>query len=174
MENQAGDTRHRQARLSLDPESDILEAALMDNPFLAFIFWLISTFALVAAPPAALAQQSAGAPKAQDARKQLYKTAYRVIDVHTHFFWPDEEMMKLGLEAMAREGVAAAVNLDGGRTDGTLPAWIKLQKKFPSRTAIFAKFTKKDFARVQEPGFFDDLVRELEGAAKMGIQGIKI
>src|SRR5207247_766338 len=101
-------------------------------------------------------------------------TTYRVIDVHTHWGAPREEAVAAQIEVMDRAGIVAAVNLDGGRTDGTLPAWMKLKKKVPDRLAVFATFTKKDFERVREPGFFDDLVRELERAAKMDVQGVKV
>jgi len=103
-----------------------------------------------------------------------YKTAFRVINVHAHWDSPQEEAVKAQLEVMDRAGVAAEVNLDTGRSDGTLPAWIELRKKHPGRFVLFAKFTLKDFARVKEPAFFDDLVRELERSAKMGIQGVKM
>ena len=131
--------------------------------------WIVPTFWLLLAVVAAFGQAST-----QDAQKPLYKTTYRVVDVHTHWGAPREEAVAAEIDVMDRMNLAAAVNLDAGRTDGTLPAWMKLKQSVPSRIAVFAKFTKKDFERVREPGFFDDLVRELEKAAKMGIQGVKI
>jgi uncharacterized protein len=103
-----------------------------------------------------------------------YKTTYRVVNVHHHWGDPDADAVRAQIEAMDANGVAAAVNLDAGRTDGTLPAWIALEKKHPGRFVNFAKFTLKDFQRIGEPAFFQDLVRELEAAAKMGIRGVKI
>src|SRR5439155_3920371 len=131
--------------------------------------WIVPTFWLLLAVVAAFGQAST-----QDAQKPLYKTTYRVVDVHTHWGAPREEAVAAEIDVMDRMNLAAAVNLDAGRTDGTLPAWMKLKQSVPSRIAVFAKFTKKDFERVREPGFFDDLVRELEKAAKMGNQGVKI
>jgi len=110
----------------------------------------------------------------QQADRPIHKTPYRVINVHHHWGNPDEAAVKAQIEVMDANGVAAAVNLDAGRTDGTLPGWMELQKKYPGRFVNFAKFTAKDFERVKEPAFFDDLVRELERAAKMGIRGVKI
>jgi predicted TIM-barrel fold metal-dependent hydrolase len=110
----------------------------------------------------------------QQAERPLYKTTYRVINVHHHWFLPDEDAVRAQIEAMDASGIAAAVNLDAGRTDGTLPAWMELQKKYPGRFVNFAKFTAKDFERIKEPAFFEDLVRELERAAKMGIRGVKM
>lgn len=103
-----------------------------------------------------------------------HKTSYRVINAHHHWIRPDEDAIRAQIEVMDVVGIAAAVNLDGGRTDGTLPAWMALQKKHPGRFVTFAKFTLADFERVREPGFFDSLVREVEAAAKMGIRGVKM
>ncbi len=108
------------------------------------------------------------------AQESPYRTSYRVINVHHHWDRPDAEAVRAQIDVMDRAGIAAAVNLDAGRADGTLPAWIELAKKHPGRLALFAKFTKADFERLTGPGFFDGLVRELERAAKMGIQGVKM
>jgi predicted TIM-barrel fold metal-dependent hydrolase len=110
----------------------------------------------------------------QQADRPPYKTTYRVINVHHHWFLPDEDAVRTQIEAMDASGIAATVNLDAGRTDGTLPAWMELQKKHPGRFVNFAKFTAKDFERIQEPAFFEGLVRELERAAKMGVRGVKM
>src|SRR5437764_290061 len=116
----------------------------------------------------------AAVPAAQEPEHPLYKTSYRVINVHAHFGAPNEEALNAELEVMDRTGIAAEINLDAGRSDGNLPAWVELTKKHPGRVLQFAKFTKTDFARVKEPGFFDELVRELELAVKMGVRGVKI
>jgi predicted TIM-barrel fold metal-dependent hydrolase len=115
-----------------------------------------------------------GALLLQQADRPPYRTSYRVINVHHHWFQPDADAVRAQIEAMDANGIAAAVNLDAGRTDGTLPAWMELQKKYPGRIVNFAKFTAKDFERIREPAFFDGLVRELETAAKMGIRGVKM
>jgi len=113
-------------------------------------------------------------PQAPQADRPPTRTSYRVVNVHSHWGEADEERVRAQLEVMDKAGVAAAVNLDAGRSDGNLPAWMELEKKFPGRFVNFAKFTQKDFERVKEPGFFEDLVRELERAAKLGIRGVKI
>jgi len=110
----------------------------------------------------------------QQADRPPYKTSYRVINVHHHWGNPDADAVRAQIEAMDANGIAAAVNLDAGRTDGTLPGWMELQKKHPGRFVNFAKFTAMDFERIKEPAFFDGLVRELESAAKMGIRGVKM
>jgi len=114
------------------------------------------------------------APGPQERDPELHQTTYRVINVHAHWDLPNAAAVKAQLEVMDRAGIGAEVNLDVGRSDASLPDWIELQKKHPGRFVLFAKFTLRDFARIQEPGFFDDLVRELERSAKMGIQGVKV
>src|SRR5256885_180403 len=108
------------------------------------------------------------APQADRADRPIYKTAYRVINVHHHWGNPDADAVQAQVDAMDQASVVAAVNLDAGRSDGTLPAWSELEKKHPGRFVNFAKFTQKDFERVQDPGFFEGLVRELERDAKLG------
>ena len=108
------------------------------------------------------------------AERPPYKTSYRVVNVHHHWGDPDADAVQANLDAMDAAGVVSSVNLDAGRTDGTLPGWMELQRKHPGRFVHFAKFTAKDFERIAAPTFFEDLVRELEKAAAMGIRGVKI
>jgi predicted TIM-barrel fold metal-dependent hydrolase len=110
----------------------------------------------------------------QQADRPPYKTSHRIVNVHEHWGLPDEDAVRAQIEVMDASGIAKAVNLDAGRTDGTLPAWIALERKFPGRFVNFAKFTARDFERVKEQAFFEELVRELERAAKMGIRGVKV
>ena len=103
-----------------------------------------------------------------------YKTGYRIVNAHHHWLTPDEEAVRIQIEVMDAVGIAAAVNLDGGLRDGSLKAWIELERKHPGRFVTFVKFTEKDFERVGEPGFFESLVRDVELAAKMGARGVKV
>src|SRR5262249_4119953 len=61
---------------------------------------------------------------AQDEDRPLYKTSYRVINVHRHCDTPSEEKLKAEMEVMDRVGVPVIVNLlmDGGWADANLPA----------------------------------------------------
>ncbi|HVE41490.1 MAG TPA: amidohydrolase family protein [Planctomycetota bacterium] len=118
---------------------------------------------------------SGGAPGvAQDGARPLYRTSYRVVDIHHHCDGPDADAMRARMELLDRSGVCAVANLDAGRVEGTLPAWIELQKTYPGRIVLFPKFTRKDFEGIKEPGFFDGLVRELRRAAERGARGVKI
>jgi predicted TIM-barrel fold metal-dependent hydrolase len=110
----------------------------------------------------------------QEPEKPAYKTSYRVINVHHHWDAPKPEAVAAQVDVMDRAGMAVAVNLDGGRSDGQLPAWSELQKKYPDRFVNFLTITKKHLDRLAEPGFFEDLPREVERAAKLGVRGVKV
>ena len=122
----------------------------------------------------ALFTAPAAAPEAQEAAPALYRTSYRVVDIHHHCDAPDPEAMRARMEMLDRAGVCAVANLDAGRVEGTLPAWLEVQKSYPGRIVLFPKFTRKDFEGIQDPGFFDGLVRELQRAADRGARGVKI
>lgn len=116
----------------------------------------------------------AARPAAPQAHRPPYQTAYRVINVHHHWGNPDVDAVLAQVEVMDASRMAVAVNLDAGRTDGNLAGWIELERRFPGRFVNFAKFTLRDFEGAKEPPFFQNLVRELEGAARMGIRGVKV
>jgi hypothetical protein len=82
------------------------------------VFW--SIVAVLLFSPAALAQ---------DEQKPLYKTTYRVVNVHRHCDTASEVALKAELEAMDKVGASVVVVLDGGQSDNKLPAWMELQKK---------------------------------------------
>jgi predicted TIM-barrel fold metal-dependent hydrolase len=114
------------------------------------------------------------AAAAQERERPLYRSSYRVIDIHHHGDAPDPNTWRIRVEMLDRAGVSAVANLDAGRVDGTLPGWMELQKASPGRVLQFPKFSKKDFEGIQEPGFFDGLVKELQRAAERGARGVKI
>jgi uncharacterized protein len=110
----------------------------------------------------------------QQGDRPPHKTTYRVINAHHHWLSPSEEAVRVQIEVMDAVGIAAAVNLDGGLADGSLKAWLELERNHPGRFATFVKFTEKEFVRVGEPGFFESLARDVETAAKMGARGVKV
>jgi hypothetical protein len=110
----------------------------------------------------------------QERDRPLYRTSYRVIDIHHHCDVPDPETWRIRVEMLDRAGVSAVANLDAGRVDGTLSGWMDLQKGSPGRVLQFPKFSKKDFEGIDNPGFFEGLVKELQRAAELGARGIKI
>jgi len=114
------------------------------------------------------------AAAAQERERPLYRTSYRVIDIHHHCDAPDPDTWRIRVEMLDRAGVSAVANLDAGRVDGTLPGWLDLQKASPGRVLQFPKFSKKDFEGIQDAAFFDGLVKELRRAAERGARGVKI
>jgi predicted TIM-barrel fold metal-dependent hydrolase len=100
-----------------------------------------------------------------------YKTRYRVINIHRHCGPVTEEAIQAEIEVLDRAGVAAVVMLDASGPDGNLPAWLKLREKHPERLAVFMKLRCDG---IKKATFFDDLVRDLERGAKMGLQGVKV
>jgi predicted TIM-barrel fold metal-dependent hydrolase len=100
-----------------------------------------------------------------------YKTKYRVMNVHLHCTSVTEAAIRAELEVLDRVGIRAVTILDAGGPDGNLPDWMKLRQGHPDRLIVFWKL---DFARIKERTFFADIVRDLEKAAKMGVQGVKV
>ena len=101
----------------------------------------------------------------------LYKTKYRVINIHRHC---DRRHRGRGAGGAGGHGPRRHERRDDPRRrqpGGNLDAWIKLQQKFPDRLVVF---WKPSFAKVKEATFFTDLVHELETAARMGVRGVKI
>lgn len=101
----------------------------------------------------------------------LYKTKYRVIDVHVHCTPVTEDVVRAELGVLDRVGVTAVVILDADGPTGNLKDWLKLRQKYPGRLNVFWKL---DFRGIKSKTFFQDIVRDLEKAAKMGVQGVKV
>jgi predicted TIM-barrel fold metal-dependent hydrolase len=112
-----------------------------------------------------------GRVDAADESRPLYKTSYRVINVHLHCFAPGIDAVKAEIEVLDRMGIAADVILDGGDTDGNLPAWMILQKKFPDRFVVFGNVP---WGKIKQADFFENLPREITEQHRLGIRGIKI
>jgi predicted TIM-barrel fold metal-dependent hydrolase len=111
--------------------------------------------------------------RAQDEDQPLYKTSYRVINVHRHCDHPREDALKAELEVMDRVGVRTIVNLlmDGGWSDGYLPAWAKLRDQYRERLLVFGYI---NWGKLKQKDFFEQLVREVEFQHRLGAQGIKV
>lgn len=127
---------------------------------------------------------AAETPAAQAAEKStdaLYKTSYRVIDIHGHAPFPSETALRAHLDMFDQVGVAAfnvllyepeGWSYAGGWSDLNLLEWLRLRKQFPERLLVFGTV---DFRRVaKEPTFWGDIVLELERAIHLGMQGVKI
>src|SRR4051812_36573290 len=106
-----------------------------------------------------------------DETPPIYKSKYRVINVHYHGAPPTEASFQAMLNVMDRVGIAMIVSLDGDSPRGSLPAWLELQTKYPDRLTVFAKVDLQD---AKQPTFFSDLVARLERQAVAGIKGVKV
>lgn len=100
-----------------------------------------------------------------------YKTRYFVINVHCHCAIATDAALWAELEVMDRVGIGVVTILDSGGPDSNLATWIRLREKYPERLVVFMK---PSFAKIKEKTFFDDMVRDLEGSAKQGAQGVKV
>lgn len=114
---------------------------------------------------------TAGRSAAQDEDRPLFKTAYRVINVHRHCDSPSAEALKAELAVLDRVGVTSVVILDGGASDGKLPAWLELRKQYPERLIVFCNV---NWGRIKTANFFEDIVREVTVQQRLGAQGVKI
>ena len=111
----------------------------------------------------------------------LYRSSYRIVDVHTHGVLPTESALRAHFEVMDSVGVDA-INLllydgtgwpnNGGWSEDSLDAWLRLRRRFPDRLNVFGTV---DFGRAaRDPAFFQDITAKLDVAAQQGMQGIKI
>jgi predicted TIM-barrel fold metal-dependent hydrolase len=101
----------------------------------------------------------------------VYKTSYRVINVHRHCGLASEEAVRAELEVLDQVGMHAFTTLDAGSPDDNVAAWIKLREKYPGRVIVFFKL---DVRCADRPGYFRDAVRNLERAARLRVQGVKV
>ncbi len=115
-----------------------------------------------------------GPVAAQDEGRPIYKTNYRVVNVHRHYYeMPTEKVIESELEVMDRVGVDVMVILILGR-DGTapeFPRWMELQRKYANRLVVFGSV---DFRKIKRADFFTEIVRDLRLQHKMGIRGVKL
>lgn len=112
----------------------------------------------------------AAVPVAAD-EAPVYKTKYRVVNVHRHCALPTEEAIRTEFDVDERVGISAVVILDGDSPTGSLPAWLRVKQKHPDRLIVFWKL---NFADVRNTTFFADILRDLEQAVKQGVQGVKV
>lgn len=117
---------------------------------------------------------ASGPLTAQDEGRPLYKTNYRVVNVHRHYYeMPTEKVIETELEVMDRVGVDVMVILQLGK-DGSspeFPRWMELRRKYPQRLVVFGGV---DFRKIKQADFFTEIVRDLRFQHRAGIQGVKL
>jgi predicted TIM-barrel fold metal-dependent hydrolase len=100
---------------------------------------------------------------------EIYKTKYRVINVHRHCAVPSVGAMAAEFAVLDRVGISTIVILD--EVEENLQTWAELKKKHPDRLIFFNKI---DIRKAKKKTFFEDIVQDLEKAAKAGAQGVKV
>ena len=110
------------------------------------------------------------APVSAQQSEPLYKTPYRVINVHRHGSPPSAAAAQAELEVFDRVGMDVAVILDGRWTGNGLAEWLALRDKHRDRIALFANL---NFELAKQPGFSEAIVKELVEQHRLGVQGIK-
>src|SRR2546426_6452239 len=98
---------------------------------------------LVVGPLAAVAGDAK--PDSKGKMIPVYKTSYRVIDVHAHAPFSSEAAVRAHLEVLDRVGVkafnvalleASGWSYPGGWSEPNLLAWFELRKRFPERLSV--------------------------------------
>src|SRR5438552_59086 len=117
---------------------------------LSGLIWLILSGAL-----------SGGSLVAQENPSEVFKTLYRVIDVHAQGPLPSERALQAHFDSMDATGIDAVTillfdpagwNYKGGWSEFNLRAWLQLRKQLPERLNVFGTV---DFGRAaKEPDFF--------------------
>lgn len=106
--------------------------------------------------------------------KEVKKAKYPFIDVHNHQFgMPDMDLDKLVAE-MDKLNMKVMVNLSGrgrGSEEHLKGAIENVRKHYPDR---FIVFTNIDFNNVDEPGWTENAVAQLENDVRLGANGLKV
>lgn len=106
--------------------------------------------------------------------KEITKAKYPFIDVHNHQFrMPEMDLNELITE-MDKLNLKVMVNLSGrgrGEEEHLKGAILNVKNNFPKR---FIVFTNIDFNNVDEPGWTEKAVAQLENDVKLGANGLKV
>ena len=106
--------------------------------------------------------------------EEITKAKYPFIDVHNHQFrMPEMDLNELITE-MDKLNLKVMVNLSGrgrGEEEHLKGAILNVKNNFPKR---FIVFTNIDFNNVDEPGWTEKAVAQLENDVKLGANGLKV
>ncbi len=106
--------------------------------------------------------------------KEIKKAKYPFIDVHNHqFSMPDMDLKKLVLD-MDKLNMKVMVNLSGrgsGSAEHLKGSLENVHKNFPDR---FIVFTNIDFNNIDEAGWTENAVAQLENDVRLGANGLKV
>ncbi|WP_236979218.1 amidohydrolase family protein [Membranihabitans maritimus] len=106
--------------------------------------------------------------------EEITKARYPFIDVHNHQFgMPDMDLGEL-VEEMDKLNMKVMVNLSGrgrGSEEHLKGALENVHSNYPNR---FIVFTNINFNNIDEPGWTENAVAQLEKDVKMGANGLKV
>lgn len=106
--------------------------------------------------------------------KEIKKAKYPFIDVHNHqFSMPDMNLNEL-VKDMDKLNMKVMVNLSGrsrGSEEHLKGALENVRENFPTR---FIVFTNIDFNNIDEPGWTEKAVAQLEHDVRLGARGLKV
>ena len=106
--------------------------------------------------------------------KEIKKAKYPFIDVHNHQFRMPTQNLEELVSEMDKLNMAVMVNLSGrgrGSLEHLKGALQNVKKNQPNR---FIVFTNIDLNGIDEPGWTERAVRQLEEDVKLGANGLKI
>ncbi|MBM3177220.1 MAG: amidohydrolase family protein [Bacteroidetes bacterium] len=109
------------------------------------------------------------------AEHKLNKAKFPFIDIHNHYGNMNSADLGERVKYMDQLNMKVMVNLSGrgfrGSSDHLKSSLENIRKNHPGR---FVLFTNVDFAGIDEPGWTERTVRELEQDVKAGAMGLKI
>lgn len=106
---------------------------------------------------------------------KLSKAKFPFIDIHNHYGNMNSADLGERVRYMDQLNMKVMVNLSGrgfrGSAEHLSASMDNIRKNYPGR---FALFTNVDFSNIDEPGWTERTVRELEADVKAGAMGLKI
>ena len=106
--------------------------------------------------------------------KEIKKAKYPFIDVHNHQFgMPDMDLSNL-VQDMDQLNMKVMVNLSGrgrGSEEHLKGALENVHENYPNR---FIVFTNIDFNNIDESGWTENAVAQLENDVRLGAHGLKV
>lgn len=106
---------------------------------------------------------------------KLNRAKFPFIDIHNHYGNMNSADLGERIKYMDQLNMKVMVNLSGrgfrGNGEHLKSSLVNIQKNYPGR---FVLFTNVDFNGIDEPGWTEKTVRELEEDVKAGAMGLKI
>ncbi|HVS14186.1 MAG TPA: amidohydrolase family protein [Thermoanaerobaculia bacterium] len=101
----------------------------------------------------------------------LTRSRFPFVDAHAHFRATSEAEVDRLIAEMDAMNMAVAVNLSGGSGERFRQTWEATAGRYPGR---FVQFANVDFRGIDEPGWAERTVAQLEEDVKAGASGLKI